>query len=380
MMDSERENNARPGAEASSQNQTERSLPETFILPTDNITTSTGDNTTTSRETPISTVKSGEKKDDIEMDLLRTSVHDMRPQRFAVYVYSILVGLAAMCGVIFCLLPWSWITALLGIFASFVVWRHVSIKRSSPRPSSGRRWVSHHPSPPPPPTTYHLPAVHFLYVLGSGGHTSEMLQTIKRQFSPQRNLHRRYLITLGDHDSLRRLCEFEDLLLRSVPDIPSQGTWDVVWVPRARRVHQPLWTAPFTCFHTAIWTVAALVQTPDLRRIPPSRGGNNNDPFRYPHVIVTNGPGTGFIVCLVAHLLKLFYIVPQNRARMVYAESWARSRTLSLTGRLFLWTGLADMFCVQHRELERRYGAWGAVYAGNMGRPLPPSPSSRVGG
>ena len=90
--------------------------------------------------------------------------------------------------------------------------------------------------------------------------------------------------------------------------------------------------------------------------------------------IVTNGPANGFIVCLVAHLLKILYLVPQNRLRIVYIESWARSRTLSLTGKLFVRTGIADLVCVQHQTLA---GIKGARYVGHIG-PGPKRPALAV--
>jgi beta-1,4-N-acetylglucosaminyltransferase len=194
-----------------------------------------------------------------------------------------------------------------------------------------------------------------------------MLETIKRKFIPQTNAHRRYLVTTGDQDSLNRVVKLECLIKRCFPEPDSRsGTLDAFQVPRARHVHQPFWTAPWTCFTTAIHAINALTREPDARyaeRLP----GN---PFKYPHVIVTNGPATGFIVCLVAHCLKMFYLVPQDRLKMVYVESWARCRSLSLTGRLFLWSGIADMFCVQHEELARR--TRGAVYVGQVAARLAP--------
>lgn len=209
----------------------------------------------------------------------------------------------------------------------------------------------------PGPDTSGLPAAYFLYILGSGGHTTEMLEMVKRKFQPQANQHRRYVITTGDSDSLSRVVRLETAIKSAVPDA-GRGTIDSFTLPRARRVHQPLWTAPVTCLATAAQAVNALTRAPNAR--PRSRHGRQ---FKYPHVVVTNGPATGFIVCLVAHLLKVLYLVPQNRLKMVYIESWARSRTLSLTGKLFLWTGIADVFCVQHEELARRIGA---VYVGAM--------------
>ncbi|KAL2116508.1 hypothetical protein VTJ04DRAFT_8676 [Mycothermus thermophilus] len=360
------------------QNKSKHELPGGFTSPVGPNTTPTCDNittdlsnpvTTTSQEPIISASISDKRRENIEMDFIRNSVSEAGVHQLALGVSIFVAGLALASILIFFFLSWSWIITIGGVLVSVLIWRHFTIKHSRPRRDLARQWITTQPSSTRPETSQ-LPAVYFMYVLGSGGHTSEMLETIKRKFTPQANLHRRYLITVGDHDSLRRLCQLEDLFVRSLPDSRYRGTWDVVWVPRARRVHQPLWTAPFTCLQTALWTITALLKTPDPRRHPDDSG----DDFKYPHIIVTNGPGTGFIVCLVAYLLKLLALAPATRLRTVYVESWARSRTLSLTGRLFLFSGLADMFCVQHPQLERRFGRWGAIFVGNVGRPRPPLP------
>ncbi|KAK0634944.1 oligosaccharide biosynthesis protein Alg14-like protein, partial [Bombardia bombarda] len=212
------------------------------------------------------------------------------------------------------------------------------------------------------PDTSRLPAVYFLYVLGSGGHSAEMIEMIKRNFRGQPNQHRRYVITSGDTSSQHMAEKLEALVSAAYPSVPSSpgtgaGTSDAFRIRRARDIHQPLLTAPLTCLVSASHAVGALTRPPAARSA--TRHGHQ---FRYPHVIVTNGPATGFIVCAVAHLLKIFYLVPQNRLRMVYVETWARSRSLSLTGKLFLWSGIADMFCVQHEGLAR--GTRGAEFVG----------------
>lgn len=234
--------------------------------------------------------------------------------------------------------------------------RHITIKTEAAA-EEGRRWITRR-SGDAGPDTRSLPAVYFLYILGSGGHTTEMLETVKRKWRPQVNQHRRYLVTTGDEDSLRRLVRLECLIRDAVSRDERSGTVDTFAVPRARRVHQPLLTAPFTCLATAIYAVNALTREPNAR--PLTRHGRQ---FKFPHVVVTNGPATGFVVCLVAHLLKIFFLVPENRLRLVYLESWARTRTLSLTGKLFRWSGIADLFCVQHEELARRTGA---VFVGEI--------------
>ncbi|KAL2263718.1 hypothetical protein VTK26DRAFT_5474 [Humicola hyalothermophila] len=298
-------------------------------------------------------------------EFIEEFVEDLGGDRWAVLFYLGLLAVMGMSVVGFFLLAWSWIVAIICVLIGFVIFRHISIKNGHPGPEASRRWRATPEPNNPLPDTSHLPAVYFLYILGSGGHTTEMLETVRRKFQPQTNQHRRYLINTGDEDSFRRLTHLESVIRAAFPDA-SRGTIDSFSLPRARRVHQSLVTAPFTCLATAVHAVNALTREP-VRR-PQTRYGRQ---FKYPHVIVTNGPATGFIVCLVAHLLKVFYLVPQNRLKMVYVESWARTRTLSLTGRLFLWSGIADLFCVQHEELARR--TRGAVYAPIVA-PRPPKP------
>ncbi|KAK4242204.1 glycosyltransferase [Achaetomium macrosporum] len=279
--------------------------------------------------------------------------YDLGRDDFAVLFTLGLFGTLTVSVIGFFYLRWSQITAIICVFIGFLRWRHVSIKREQYPPQRGRRWISDDGNTSVPDTS-RLPAVYFFYVLGSGGHTTEMLDIIRQKFRPQTNQHRRYLVTIGDQDSLNRVARLEVLIHNACPN-DTHGTLDSFQVPRARRVHQPFWTAPFTCVLTAFYCINALTREPEVR--PRTRHGKQ---FKYPHVIVTNGPATGFVVCAVAHMLKIFYLVPDNRLKMVYVESWARSRTLSLTGRLFWWTNIADMFCVQHDELARR--TKGAVY------------------
>ena len=191
-----------------------------------------------------------------------------------------------------------------------------------------------------------------------------MIDTITQQFQGQANQHRRYVITSGDTSSQGMVEKLEARITKAYPN-EKAGTRDVFKIRRARDVHQSLLTAPLTCLVSAGHAISALTREPTLRSA--KRYGYQ---FKYPHVIVTNGPASGFIVSLVAHSLKLFYLVPKNRLKVVYIESWARSKTLSLTGKLFLWTGIADKFCVQHETLAKLTGA---EYMGRVGiRPALP--------
>ncbi|OAA55798.1 glycosyltransferase family protein [Niveomyces insectorum RCEF 264] len=215
----------------------------------------------------------------------------------------------------------------------------------------------------PVPDKVVMPPTYFVYVLGSGGHTGELCESIKQQFRPNPLSHRRYLISSGDRHSENAVAALEGLIERtcsSSGNSAGAGTWDIVRVVRARRVHQPLWTAWFSALLSALSIVQALLRSPKAASPDKTLKGENDGPsdgtFDYPHLIVTNGPGTGFIVCLVAFLLKMFFIVPANRCSVLYIETWAHVRTLSLTGKLFYYTRIADMFVVQHEELAKLTG------------------------
>ena len=215
------------------------------------------------------------------------------------------------------------------------------------------RWPK--PSRRREPSTRDQSPEYYLFVLGSGGHTKEMLMMMDDGFCNFSNFHRRYLISSGDHMSDHHLEDYEtQLTALSGANKTSAGSYDKRTVTRARRVHQPLWTTPFTSFLSILNIFPALLSPPKnevCRRL------------RYPTQIFSNGPATGFFVAVAAHALKLFYLVPEDSMRFVYVESWARITTLSLTGKMLYYTGLADVFYVQHQEVADRYGL---VNAGEM--------------
>ncbi|QIW97412.1 hypothetical protein AMS68_002930 [Peltaster fructicola] len=113
---------------------------------------------------------------------------------------------------------------------------------------------------------------HLLIVLGSGGHTAEMISMLERAVTdpePTRRLewrdytHRTWVISSGDALSAQRAKSFEEMAVKlsnqdnlmagkvkKATDL-GPGTYDIHTVPRAREIHQPLATAPlFTevCF------------------------------------------------------------------------------------------------------------------------------------
>lgn len=202
----------------------------------------------------------------------------------------------------------------------------------------------------PSPDLSELPAVSYLYVLGSGGHTTEMMALIKLSFKANKNQHRRYITTSGDQHSLNQQIALEQAIQSKYPG-DSAGTHDTVIVTRARSVYQSYVSSIFTSLQSAHDILSALTKVPQQRATDPKAKYFSN-----PHVIVTNGPGTGFVVGVVAHMLKIFFIVPDGQLRIVFVETWARTHKLGLTGKLFHMSNIANLFVVQSSTLSQATG------------------------
>ncbi|KAL5396215.1 hypothetical protein PMIN02_003367 [Paraphaeosphaeria minitans] len=187
-------------------------------------------------------------------------------------------------------------------------------------------------------------------VLGSGGHTQEMLYLL-RDLDPAKYTHRTWVVSSGDAFSAGRAVAFESEMESRAGSGHGKnvgpGTFDVVTVPRARSIHQSLLTtlgsslrclcacfAPLLGFTTA--SSMAQAPTKDL-----------------PDLIVTNGPATACILVFAALLLRFFNVrgaQSRGKCTTVYAESFARVKTLSLSGKLLV--RVVDRFLVQWEGLE----------------------------
>uniref|UniRef100_A0A182PN08 UDP-N-acetylglucosamine transferase subunit ALG14 n=1 Tax=Anopheles epiroticus TaxID=199890 RepID=A0A182PN08_9DIPT len=162
-----------------------------------------------------------------------------------------------------------------------------------------------------------------MVVMGSGGHTAEMLRIVER-LSDERYSPRHYLIASTDKTSVVKVIESE---VRRQPDTQKQ-TYEIITIPRSRDVHQSYLSSVAT-------TVLAL-----LHCIPIVLKAR-------PELILTNGPGTCVPVCLVAFFARLLFL--NTKCRIVFVESFCRVRSLSLSGRILLY--IVDMFVVQWPEL-----------------------------
>lgn len=189
--------------------------------------------------------------------------------------------------------------------------------------------------------------------------------SIIRYLDPKRYTYRTYIVSSGDLFSARKAVEFEQNLAEKYNakvseyndadekgddvklhgDLGTLGKYDIITVPRARKIHQPLWSTPFTsllCLWGCIKGLSQLsAQTHPTAAYHPGS----------PDMVLTNGPATGVITVLAVLVMKFFGQQGFGEMKTIYIESWARVRTLSLSGKI-LKHGLTDRFFVQWEGLK----------------------------
>jgi beta-1,4-N-acetylglucosaminyltransferase len=164
-----------------------------------------------------------------------------------------------------------------------------------------------------------------LVVLGSGGHTTEMLHLI-RNLDPARYAPIVLVIATTDTTSLRRVQAYPHTLPFDAEMVTTYC------IPRSREVGQSYLTSIGTTLYSfwfTLWLTGVQVQ-PDL--------------------LLVNGPGTCLPIALSAFLFRL---VGWKTSKTVFIESFCRVTSLSLTGKLLY--PLADLFLVCWEELEQKY-------------------------
>jgi beta-1,4-N-acetylglucosaminyltransferase len=184
-----------------------------------------------------------------------------------------------------------------------------------------------------------------------------MFLLLKRSLNPSLYYLRSYVTSAGDEFSVQRAEEFERSLwctsatamaasnVEGGVEVEEEGEarkgYEIYTVPRARMIHQSLLTTPISALKCCFACVHVL-------------RGNSNKPSlhpQYPDLIICNGPGTAVCVVFMSLLLKYFGIPGvKGKMRTIYVESFARVRTLSLSGRI-LW-GCCDRFVVQWEGLK----------------------------
>ena len=171
-----------------------------------------------------------------------------------------------------------------------------------------------------------------LVVIGSGGHTAEMM-TALRSFPETKFTalfyHREYVLADTDRTSRAKIVRFEEERGGG-----NEECFGIHVVPRAREVGQSYLTSAFTTLRAFwhSWRVYAKTK---------------------PDAVLTNGPGTCIPVLLACFLGKMFWF--NGGCKVMYVESVARTKRMSLSGRLCYGLRLADVVFVMWPELREKY-------------------------
>ncbi|KAL1338648.1 hypothetical protein AAHE18_10G226800 [Arachis hypogaea] len=179
-----------------------------------------------------------------------------------------------------------------------------------------------------------------LIILGSGGHTAEMLDLLavlqKDRFYP-----RFYIAAATDNMSLQK-AELLENSLAAENGTPITNAGKFMKIYRSREVGQSyitsIWTTLVAMVH-ALWLMIKI----------------------RPEVILCNGPGTCIPICAIAFVFKVLGI---RWSSIFYVESIARVRRLSLSGLLLYKLRIADQLFVQWPRLQQQYPR--AIYVGRL--------------
>ena len=141
-------------------------------------------------------------------------------------------------------------------------------------------------------------------VLGSGGHTTEILKLLK-SLDLQIYNQRLYFIAETDKFSEKKLEQME---------ISDKKSFQIVRIPRSREVGQSYVTSAVS---TLVATCHCLV--PLL--------------LFQPQLLIVNGPGTCLPVALICWVLSSLRI-SRCKIKIIFVESLCRVQSLSLTGKI----------------------------------------------
>jgi len=167
-----------------------------------------------------------------------------------------------------------------------------------------------------------------MVVIGSGGHTAEMFHALSgvdtEIFTP-----RCYVLATTDRRSEDKILEFEQKVSKSKrkKSNRSEESYHVKKIPRSRHVGQ----SKITSIWTTIWSFFFCLKLLYQER---------------PDLLLVNGPGTCVPVVMAALLFRMFRVF---RTRVVYVESIARVKDLSLSGKIL--QRFTDWFIIQWPDL-----------------------------
>ncbi|KAG0206236.1 RNA helicase [Mortierella sp. GBA30] len=206
--------------------------------------------------------------------------------------------------------------------------------------------------------------------LGSGGHTAEMLQLVSGLQLAKYPL-RHYVVGWDDDISVDRVHRLEST--RGQTDLTAEYKdrqngakrkgfgcgaaeamqdlrgYTVHRIPRSRYVRQSLMSTPITLIRSLM---VALPLIKNLTCLDTS-GGTDFGFKRKRSILLMNGPGTCVALALAVIGARMIGVPDEATPDLVFVESFARVRSLSLAGKLLY--PLCDVFLVQWPGLLDRH-------------------------
>lgn len=178
-----------------------------------------------------------------------------------------------------------------------------------------------------PNTKKNPKSLKLLVLLGSGGHTGEMIRMLT-QFKHLPLFERRYVVSSGDSSSLESIKKFES-------KHGSNKKINCTMIARARNIGEGKVKATIHTIRSFLSSIVTFVKLPR---------------DEYPDVFLCNGPGTAIPIAYTLFFMKFWGFC---HTKIIYVESLARVSQLSLTGMLIL--PISDRILVQWKQLSLRY-------------------------
>jgi len=172
--------------------------------------------------------------------------------------------------------------------------------------------------------------VRTMAVLGSGGHTTEMVQLLRYlDFSAYRMT---WVTAASDLTSVPKLKSvFSKQAKCSESEVFRKLRFEFSVIPRSREVKQSFLTSAVTTVVAFFFCIGVIMN-------------------KRPQLIFVNGPGTCVPVVMAALLMEFLF---GWEVRIFFVESFCRTKSLSLTGKLLY--PFADRFVVHWPELTEKW-------------------------
>ena len=173
-------------------------------------------------------------------------------------------------------------------------------------------------------------------IMGSGGHTHEMLTLINTIIDDSESKIKRnklpieeivFIVSNGDKLSEQKLKESFPQLNKE--ELNRNLKCRIMNVSRSRQVHQSYLSSIFTTLQSLIQSLRIMIKI-------------------HPRLLLCNGPGVCIPLIVATRLLS-------PNSLIVFVESFCRTRTLSLSGKIVYHLRLADHFLVQWPKLVKHY-------------------------